>query len=135
MSDRLSNHTSRQSRPPQKIIGLIPAGGKAARISPLPFSKELYPVGFQNLDNGRSLRPKPVFTYLLEKMRLANITEAYIVLRKGKWDIPAYLGDGKLLNMNLAYLMMNLPFGVAKLPLLNFAPVAARVTNIGRSHS
>ena len=112
MSDRLSNHTSQKNGPQRKIIGLIPAGGKAARLSPLPFSKELYPVGFQRLDNGRSLHPKPVCVYLLEKMRLADTTEAYIVLREGKWDIPAYLCDGKMLNMHLAYLMMDLPFGV-----------------------
>ena len=90
----------------------MPAAGKAARLSPLPFSKELYPVGFQSLDNDRSLHPKPVCVYLLEKMRLAGTTEAYIVLRKGKWDIPAYLRDGKMLDLHLAYLMMDLPFGV-----------------------
>jgi glucose-1-phosphate thymidylyltransferase len=44
-------------------------------------------------------------------MRLAGVTRAYIVLREGKWDIPAYLGDGTMLNMHLAYLMMRLPFG------------------------
>ena len=33
-------------------------------------------------------------------------------MRKGKWDIPAYFGDGKMLDMNLAYLMMDLPYGV-----------------------
>jgi glucose-1-phosphate thymidylyltransferase len=49
--------------------------------------------------------------YLLEKMRLAGVTKVYIVLRKGKWDIPAYLGDGTMLSMHLAYLMMRLPFG------------------------
>jgi glucose-1-phosphate thymidylyltransferase len=49
--------------------------------------------------------------YLLESMRLAGITKAFIVLRKGKWDIPAYLGDGRMLGMHLAYLMMGLPFG------------------------
>jgi glucose-1-phosphate thymidylyltransferase len=112
MSDRLSSHISRQKKSQRTIIGLVPAAGKAARLSPLPFSKELYPVGFQRLDNGRSLHPKPVCVYLLEKMRLAGTTEAYIVLRKGKWDIPAYLCDGKMLNMHLAYLMMDLPFGV-----------------------
>lgn len=96
----------------RKIIGLVPAAGKAERLSPLPFSKELYPVGFQRLDKGCSLHPKPVCVYLLEKMCLAGTTEAYIVLRNGKWDIPAYLSDGKMLNMHLAYLMMNLPFGV-----------------------
>ena len=50
--------------------------------------------------------------YLLEKMRLAGITKAYIILRKGKWDIPAYFGDGKILDMHLSYLMMDLPYGV-----------------------
>jgi len=45
-------------------------------------------------------------------MRLAGITKAYIVLREGKWDIPAYFGDGTMLDMHLAYLMMRLPFGV-----------------------
>jgi glucose-1-phosphate thymidylyltransferase len=45
-------------------------------------------------------------------MRLADVAKAYIILRKGKWDIPAYFGDGKMLDMNLAYLIMGLPFGV-----------------------
>jgi glucose-1-phosphate thymidylyltransferase len=45
-------------------------------------------------------------------MRLAGVTHAYIVIRKGKWDIPAYFGDGLILDMQLAYLMMGLPFGV-----------------------
>jgi glucose-1-phosphate thymidylyltransferase len=95
----------------REVIGLIPAGGQATRIAPLPCSKELYPVGFRQVDEGRSLRPKVICHYLLEKMRLAGATKAYIVLRQGKWDIPAYLGDGTMLNMHLAYLMMHLPFG------------------------
>ena len=95
-----------------ELIGLLPAGGKAARITPLPCSKELYPLGFRPVDQGRSLRPKVVCHYLLEKMRLAGATKAYFILRKGKWDIPAYLGDGKMLDIHLAYLMMDLPFGV-----------------------
>jgi glucose-1-phosphate thymidylyltransferase len=95
-----------------KKIGLIPAAGTANRIAPLPCSKELYPVGFQSIGEGCGPRPKVVSQYLLEKMRLADIAEAYIVLRKGKWDIPEYFGDGKMLDMHLAYLMMDLPFGV-----------------------
>jgi glucose-1-phosphate thymidylyltransferase len=97
---------------PQAVVGLIPAGGQASRIAPLPCSKELYPVGFRQVDGGRSLRPKVVCHYLLEKMRLAGITRAYIVLRQGKWDIPSYLGDGKIVDMHLAYLMLRLPYGV-----------------------
>jgi glucose-1-phosphate thymidylyltransferase len=53
-----------------------------------------------------------VCQYLLESMRAAGIHKAYIVLRKGKWDIPNYLGDGQIANMQLAYLIMRLPYGV-----------------------
>jgi glucose-1-phosphate thymidylyltransferase len=96
----------------QEVIGLVPAGGKAVRLAPLPCSKELYPVGFRLVDESGTLRPKVACHYLLERMRLAHITKAYIILREGKWDIPAYLKDGKMLDIYLAYLMMDLPFGV-----------------------
>ncbi len=95
-----------------EVIGLIPAAGEARRIAPLPLSKELYPIGFRSVDETQNLRPKVVCHYLLEKMRLAGITKAYIILRSGKWDIPAYLGDGAMVDMSLGYLMMGLPFGV-----------------------
>ncbi|MEM6402045.1 MAG: dTDP-glucose pyrophosphorylase, partial [Cyanobacteria bacterium P01_D01_bin.116] len=115
------------------IIGLIPAGGKATRISPLPLSKELYPVGFRgdrdieinnqtknqtknqnnNQNNNQNhLRPKVVSHYLLEKMQLAGIDKAYFILRSGKWDIPGYFGDGEMLSMSLGYLIMGVPYGV-----------------------
>ena len=96
----------------REVIGLLPAGGQATRISPLPFSKELYPVGFRPVDQGQSFRPKVVCHYLLEKMQAAGIKKAYVILRPGKWDIPAYLGDGAMLKMHLGYLMMGLPYGV-----------------------
>lgn len=95
-----------------QVIGLLPAGGKATRISPLPLSKELYPIGFRSLDKGSDIRPKVVSHYLLEKMRLARIEKAYFILKPGKWDIPGYFGDGGMLSMHLGYLMMDLPFGV-----------------------
>jgi glucose-1-phosphate thymidylyltransferase len=112
VSDRSSNHIDQSKQLKEKIIGLVPAAGKAFRISPLPLSKELYPIGFYQMDNGGNLHPKPVCLNLLESMQVAKVTEAFIVLRKGKWDIPAYLGDGKNLNMNLGYLIMDLPYGV-----------------------
>ena len=95
-----------------EVVGLVPAGGRATRIAPLPCSKELYPIGFRAAnEEGRGL-PKVVCHYLLEKMRVAGVTKAYIILREGKWDIPAYLGDGALLDMHLAYLMLGIPCGV-----------------------
>lgn len=102
----------RDKKVSRAVIGLIPAAGEATRIAPLPCSKELSPVGFQSLDGDKGKRPKVVCQYLLEKMRSAGVTNAYVVLREGKWDIPAYFRDGSRLDMNLAYLMMGLPFGV-----------------------
>ncbi|MBW4633049.1 MAG: dTDP-glucose pyrophosphorylase [Iphinoe sp. HA4291-MV1] len=96
----------------RQIIGLLPAGGQATRISPLPLSKELYPLGFQDFGDKCNWRPKVVSHYLLEKMQLAGINEAYFILRSGKWDIPAYFGDGTMLSMSLGYLIMGLPYGV-----------------------
>ena len=92
----------------REVIALIPAAGKASRLPLLPFSKELYPIGY----NSHSFYPKVISQFLLENMRAADIKRAYIILRKGKWDIPAYFGDGKMLDMNLAYLLMDLPYGV-----------------------
>jgi glucose-1-phosphate thymidylyltransferase len=93
------------------LIGLIPAAGIAARIAPLPCSKELFPIGYQaGLAKGE-LRPKPVCLYLLEYMRAAGVRRTFVVLRTGKWDIPAYLGSGSIVGMNIAYLIMQKPFG------------------------
>jgi glucose-1-phosphate thymidylyltransferase len=94
------------------IIGLLPAAGRASRVSPLPGSKELFPVGFGPMAGKQGLRPKVASHYLLEQMRLAGARKAFIILRSGKWDIPTYFGDGHLQDMHLAYLIMRHPFGV-----------------------
>lgn len=95
-----------------RLVGLVPAAGQGTRIGPLPMSKELFPIGFQPSGEGAGWRPKVACHYLLEKMHSAGMTEAFIILRPGKWDIPAYLGDGGLLGMRLAYLTVHVPFGV-----------------------
>jgi len=94
------------------LVGLIPAAGTASRLGRLPCSKELLPVGFYKDRKGGQSQPKAIALYLLERMQTANVSKVYIILRKGKWDIPNYFGDGKMLDMPIAYLLMNLPFGV-----------------------
>lgn len=96
----------------EEVIGLVPAGGTASRVAPMPCSKEIFPVGFHPVGTPYELRPKAAIHHLLENMRNAGAGKAYIILRHGKWDIPAYLGDGKLVGLPLGYLMMDLPFGV-----------------------
>ncbi|UZR92346.1 sugar phosphate nucleotidyltransferase [Chondrinema litorale] len=93
------------------ITGIIPAGGRASRISPLPCSKEIIPMGFRKTPDGTK-KPKVVSHYLLEKYKKAGADRTFFILKPGKWDIPAYYLDGKMLEMPLAYLTMNLPYGV-----------------------
>jgi glucose-1-phosphate thymidylyltransferase len=93
----------------QQIIGLIPAAGEGRRLGPLPCSKELIPVGLSPLDG--ELRPTPVCVPLLQKMHLAGVHTAYLVIREGKGDIPQYLGDGSRFDMRLGYLFRGLPYG------------------------
>ncbi len=90
---------------------MIPAGGRASRLSPLPFSKELFPIGFDTYGKEGELRAKVSCHYLLEKMRIAGITKTYIVMRKGKWDIPNYFSHD-LLDMSLAYVVVRDTEGV-----------------------
>ena len=93
------------------MIGLVPMAGRATRLDPLPSSKELLPVGFRRLPDG-TLRPKVVSHYLLETFRDAAIGKAVMVLRPGKWDIPAYYRDGGAFGLELAYTLAKLPYGV-----------------------
>jgi glucose-1-phosphate thymidylyltransferase len=83
------------------VMGIIPAAGRGTRISPLPVSKELFPVGFQG--TLEPPRPKVVSQYLLEQMARADIKRCFIVLGEGKWDNPAYFGHGESIGVELAY--------------------------------
>ena len=99
-------------RTKKKIVGLIPAAGTAERISPLPCSKEIYPIGFDNSPVNEIMRSKVVCEYLIESMQQVDVSKIYVIIRKGKWDILNYLGSGNWMEMNFAYLIMDLPFGV-----------------------
>lgn len=92
------------------LVGLIPCGGHATRIAPLPCSKELLPVGLRQTADG-SLRPKVVSHFLLEKMHQGGVRRVFFILRNGKWDIPQYYGDGSTIGMDVGYLMMGRPHG------------------------
>jgi glucose-1-phosphate thymidylyltransferase len=91
----------------RELVGLLPAAGSAERISPLPCSKEIFPVGFYESDNKSGLRPKAASHYLLDKMQIAGAEKAFIVIRKGKWDIPAYFSGGDCKHMPLAFISID----------------------------
>ncbi len=88
------------------VVAVIPAAGRSRRLAPLPCSKELLPIGFNRAPGGKETNPKVASHYLLERFREAGIHKGYIIIRDGKWDIPAYWGDGQRLNMDLAYVVI-----------------------------
>jgi tRNA (mo5U34)-methyltransferase len=71
--------------------GIIPAAGKAARLQPLGFSKELLPVG-SSMD-GDVERPRAVSEFLVERMLEAGTTRICFVVAPGKSDIVQYYGS------------------------------------------
>ena len=91
-----------------QIIAIIPAAGQATRLGELPFSKELFPIGF---DKNKGF-PKPVSSYLLENMAMAGVSEFHFVIRNGKWDIPAFFRSGKRYNFNICYHIADYEYGV-----------------------
>jgi NDP-sugar pyrophosphorylase family protein len=90
----------------EEVVAILPAAGLSRRLAPLPCSKELLPVGFGAIPGIQGARPKVTSHYLLECLREAGVRKGYVVIRQGKWDIPAYWGDGKMLGMDLAYLVI-----------------------------
>lgn len=102
---------TQDSSPQTEVIGVVPAAGKGTRLAPLPCSKELYPVGFAQTGAEGPPRPKAVSEYLFEKFRAAGIRKSIVIIRSGKWDIPAYFGDGQLVGMELAYLVIGESWG------------------------
>lgn len=95
----------------REIVGLIPAAGRATRISPLPCSKELLPIGWQQDGEEATRRPKVVSQYLLERMKAAGARRAFFIARDGKWDIASYYGDGSRVGLPIAYLHVGAPWG------------------------
>jgi len=94
------------------VVGLVPAAGLGTRVASLPCSKEIFPVALSGRSGDAGLGVRVACDDVLEAMRLAGADRVYVILRDGKWDIPAYLGDGRERGVHLAYLMMGAPWGV-----------------------
>lgn len=92
-------------------IAIIPSAGKAKRLSPLPFSKELYPVGIQ-IPGQEKAGLKVISSFLLESLIFAGVANVHFVIRPEKNDIPEYYKGGKDYNCNIAYHVADYEYGV-----------------------
>jgi glucose-1-phosphate thymidylyltransferase len=85
-----------------ELVGLVPCAGRATRLGAQTCSKEVLSIPLAE-DGGVA---GPVCGHLLRQMRTAGIERVWVVLRTGKWDIPAALGDGSRYGLDLAYLTL-----------------------------
>lgn len=93
------------------LIAIIPAAGKAKRLSPLPFSKELYPVGADNSNQEKAV-PRVISSFLLENLVYAGISNIHFVIRPEKNDIIKYYKGGRDYNCNITYHIADYEYGV-----------------------
>ncbi len=91
---------------PKEVVAVLPAAGRSLRLAPLPCSKEILPVGLQTIADIRAPRLRVVSHDLLVSLQKAGIRKGFIVIRRGKWDVPAYWGNGEMIGMNLAYVVI-----------------------------
>ncbi len=101
--------------------GIIPAAGNGTRIQPLAFSKELLPVGSSL--SGLQERPRAVSEYVIDRMRIAGVTNICIVLSPGKADILKYFGNN-FESIPISYTIQQHPSGLCDaifqaIPLVN----------------
>lgn len=92
------------------VVALIPAGGSGVRIAPIPGSKEVFPIGFANVESDKP-EVKVISQYLFDRMVAGGVGQGIIVLREGKWDIPAYFGEGEPAGMKLSYVVVGQTLG------------------------
>lgn len=89
--------------------GIIPSAGCGSRIQPLAFSKELLPVG--SLISNNIERPRAVSEYLIERMKIAGVTNICMVISPAKSDILKYYGNGTE-GMHFCYTVQQNPGGL-----------------------
>lgn len=81
-------------------VGLIPAAGTGSRLAARS-SKEVVSAAPTDAPD----RQRPVAEWLLEAMAAAGIETAYLVLRRGKWDIPDRLAERGFRRPRLGYIV------------------------------
>ncbi len=93
-----------------RFVGIIPAAGLGSRLQPLPLSKELYPAGFQKIND--TWKVSTISLYLVEALKQAGVHQLYFVVSPQKTDIPHYYKNGSQFGMQFSYLYQSEPKGM-----------------------
>jgi glucose-1-phosphate thymidylyltransferase len=97
-----------------ELIGLVPAAGQARRLGLLPYSKELFPLGLQDLviDGVAVKMLKVISQHLLDSMKKAGVKKFFFILGEGKSPIMDYYGNGHKFGGEIAYLYQERLWGM-----------------------
>lgn len=97
----------------EAVFGLLPAAGRGRRIAGLGWRKELYPLGWEEveLDGVLCRRPRVVATYQLDGMVAAGAKRIFAVVGEGS-ELMHYLG-GDRDGVPIAYLYQRALRGAA----------------------
>src|SRR4051812_30633952 len=93
-------------------VGVLPAGGRGARLAPFRYPKELLPIVYERTNGDRGLRAKAIGEYSLEAMARAGVERCAIVVAPWKLDLVTYFGDGSQLGLSIAYVYQEGPAGL-----------------------
>lgn len=96
------------------FIGVIPAAGRAVRLSPFRYPKELLPIVYEPGPTGAQARPLLAIEYTLRALQKASIERAVVILSSSKTEILRVLGDGAEYGMSLAYVNQEEANGLAQ---------------------
>lgn len=96
------------------IVGVIPAAGRGSRVSPLPGSKELFPVGFTlgSFEGKPRRHPKVVSQFLVEQMQRAQVNRILMAVSPYKVDIVQYYRSGSYIGVPISYVIQEEPWGM-----------------------
>jgi glucose-1-phosphate thymidylyltransferase len=94
------------------FVGVLPAAGRAARLAPFRYPKELLPIVYapSELDDG--LRPRAVIEYSLAAVAAAGVRRTLIVIAPWKSDLVGCLGDGQAHDTEIGYVCQDEPLGL-----------------------
>ncbi|GAA0934115.1 sugar phosphate nucleotidyltransferase [Virgisporangium aurantiacum] len=97
-----------------RVFGVVPAAGVGSRLSPYRGPKELIQVGYRRAapDDATRLLPMAAVEHVLYGMRTGGVHNVLLTLSPAKWDIFRYLGDGREIGLELAYLCQDEPLGM-----------------------
>jgi glucose-1-phosphate thymidylyltransferase len=76
------------------VLGVVPAAGRGRRLAGLGWRKDLYPLGWDELEIGGTLirRPRVVAAYTIDSMIVAGVDRIFLIVGDTN-EVMAYFGD------------------------------------------